>query len=269
MRGVPLDAVVPDAHADRLVLKELQRGGDAGPVSREHLTPRLLIAEGECEVLGRADGEIPATDALQLDEPLDDLTRFGIERSAAHQAIGLGAAQREAGVRIAALDQADDRAGLGRALETEQLRAGTPPGAGPLAPLGVVVIETATERVLVILRTGEIHRRDAQHGRRPLSGTARRASLPAAPGLRSHRSRRAPRAPGPKSRPVMRARELITHRRCNCVRTTLASRQVERAGDRERGVSGGWGGGLGRSCLCVDATDADRAGAARGCSGEG
>ncbi len=208
VRGVPLDAVVADAYADRLALEQLERGRDAGAVRLENLAPRLLIAEGECEAdaLGRAEGEIPATDTLQLDEPPDDLTRLGIKRPAPNEPISLGTTQREPGLRITPLDQADDRARLGRALEAEQLRTGAPPRARPLTPLRVVIVQAATERMLVIRSTSEIHRRNAQHKRRLARGTPRRVLLPAAPRLRSPRSRRATRTPGPDSRPVMAER---------------------------------------------------------------
>ena len=80
------------------------------------------------------------------------------------------------------------------------------PRAWPLTPLRVVVVQAATERMLVIRSASEIHRRDAQHKRRLARRMPRRVSLPAAPRLRSPRSQRATRTPGPKKRPVMRAR---------------------------------------------------------------
>ena len=123
--------------------------------------------------------------------------------------------------RVAALDEADDRARRGVALEAEQLGAAAPPEARPLAPLGVVVVQAVPERLLVVGGARQVHRRHAQHDDAPPAGMPRRSPFPAAPRLRSCLTRRrsrprrdARRTRGPSRRPVMSGGYRASHHRC-------------------------------------------------------
>jgi hypothetical protein len=96
------------------------------------------------------------------------------------------------------------------ALESEQLGTSTPPEPRPLAPLGVIVVEAAAERALVVGGARQVHGRHAQHDDAQTADKPERCSLPAAPRFRRCLSRsgsrprgNAWRTRGPSRRPVM------------------------------------------------------------------
>ena len=214
VRLVPLSALCADAHAHRLVLEQPQRGFHGGAVRGQQLAAGLGVAEGECQAdaLRCAEGEVPAAHALMGDLALDDLAACRVVPAARHERAICRASQELGRQRVAALDQAHDRARRCVALEAEQLGAAAPPDTGPLAPLGVVVVQALPERLLVVGGARQVHRRDAQHDARPPAGMPRRPPFPAAPRLRSCLTRRASRSRsdarrtrGPSRRPVMSA----------------------------------------------------------------